>query len=383
MGLTIGIDASNLRRGGGVTHLIELLDAAAPPEHGIDRVIVWSGQKTLARLPQRSWLECIAPAAVEGGLLSRTLWQWRELGAAARAKSCNLVFAPGGSFSTEFRPIVTMSQNLLPFEWRELLRYGLSASTLKFLLLRLAQSRSFRRADGVIFLTDYATAAVTAVTGPLQGEVRRIPHGLSPRFFMAPREPRPSAGSSTPFRIVYVSIVDLYKHQWHVVDAVHLLRRSGLAIDLELIGPAFPPALARLDATIERVDPDRSWVHYRGERPYDEVHRAYADADLAVFASSCENQPIILLEMMAAGVPIASSSRGPMPEMLGDAGLYFDSEQPVEIAATLRKLIESPTLRGELAVRSFSAAQSYSWTDTARETFGFLASVARRSKLAQ
>lgn len=382
-GLTIGIDATNLRRGGGVTHLIELLSAASPADQGIGKVIVWSGGKTAARLPQRPWLESISPRALDGGLLSRTLWQWRRLGGEARAMGCDLVFAPGGTYSTNFRPFVSMSQNLLPFEWRELRRYGLSAMALKLVLLRLAQTRTFRRADGVIFLTDYARQAVTRVTGPLPGEIRKIPHGLSPRFFMAPRAQRPAASAEAPFRIVYVSIVDVYKHQRQVVEAVSLLRLAGLPVELELIGPAYAAAERRLRQTIDRVDPQSSWVRYRGERSYEDVHRAYEDADLAVFASSCENQPIILLEMMAAGVPVASSSRGPMPEMLGEAGVYFDPESPDEIARALRGVLDAPEVRAALATRSFKAAQAYSWTDTANSTFAFLASVARQSKLAK
>lgn len=382
-GITIGIDAANLRRGGGVTHLVELLSAASPADQGIEKVVVWSGDATIARLPRRPWLQLMSPPALNGGLLSRTSWQWRRLSEAARHSGCQLIFAPGGSYAAGFRPAVTMSQNLLPFEWTELRRYGLSAMTLKLLLLRLIQSRSFRRADGVIFLTDYARGRVTEVTGPLEGATAKIPHGLASRFFMSPRPQRPSISDDAPFRIVYVSIVDVYKHQWNVVEAVHRLRQQGLPVTLDLIGPAYAPAAARLHSTIERLDPTRLWVKSRGELPYSEVHGAYENADLAVFASSCENQPIILLEMMAAGVPIASSSRGPMPEILGDAGAYFDPENPDDIARSLRGMIESPARRTELAARSFEAARAYSWESTASATFEFLASVAQASKLAQ
>ena len=50
------------------------------------------------------------------------------------------------------------------------------------------------------------------------------------------------------------------------------------------------------------------------------------EAELFVFASSCENLPNILIEGMAAGLPIACSRRPPMPEVLGDAGESFDPE---------------------------------------------------------
>ena len=87
--------------------------------------------------------------------------------------------------------------------------------------------------------------------------------------------------------------------------------------------------------------------------------------------------PNILLESMAAGLPIACSNLGPMPEMLGDAGVYFNPEQPDEIAAAIRKLLESSELRANLAELAFQQAQLYSWERCAQETFDFLSQIAR------
>ena len=82
--------------------------------------------------------------------------------------------------------------------------------------------------------------------------------------------------------------------------------------------------------------------------------------------------PNILLETMAAGLPIACSNRGPMPEVLGDSGLYFDPEQPMEIFNALETLINNPQLRLEKANASFVEVQKYSWSSCANETFSFL-----------
>jgi len=86
--------------------------------------------------------------------------------------------------------------------------------------------------------------------------------------------------------------------------------------------------------------------------------------------------PNILLEAMASGLPIACSKRGPMPEMLGNAGIYFDPEQPVEIARALDFLMDSPSLREHCASLAYQQAQRYSWERCAGETFSFLTQVA-------
>ena len=377
-GLTIGLDATNLRRGGGVTHLIELLGAAEPTRQGISRVVIWGGMHTLAALPDKHWLEKSHPQELDKGLLQRILWQRFKLSKTAWAAGCDVLFVPGGSFAGSFRPVVTMSQNLLPFDLGELRRYGWSWTTLKMLLLRWTQSRTFHRADGVIFLTQAAMAAVLRVTGPLAGECPIIPHGLNPRFLMPPKAQQEidAYEAGHPYRVIYVSIIDQYKHQWQVVEAVAALRRNGWPLVLDLVGPAYAPALARLSDAIARCDPRGDWVRYYGAVAYPDLHALYAQADLGLFASSCESFGIILLETMAAGLPVACSDRGPMPEVLGDAGVYFDPERPADIARALRELIASPSLRAEKAQVSYTAALAFDWRCCADETFGFLARVA-------
>jgi glycosyltransferase involved in cell wall biosynthesis len=272
-----------------------------------------------------------------------------------------------------------MCQNLLPFEWSEMRRYGLTLIGFKMALLRGVQSRTFRQADGVIHLTRYARDAVVRVISDIHGKTAIIPHGIERRFFAPPRNQFAIDQYSIdrPFRILYVSIVDVYKHQWHVAEAVAQLRHSGLPVVLDIVGPAYRPALARLKRTLDRVDPAGKFVRYLGAEPNDSLHARYAVADLFVFASSCETISSILLEGMASGLPIACSRRGPMPEVLGDAGVYFDPEKPDDIARALRKLIEVPELRARSARAARERAESYSWHSCARETFAFLGEVSR------
>ena len=52
----LGVDASNLRQGGGRTHLIELLKHANPTKHGFSKIIVWGSMATLNLLSENEWL---------------------------------------------------------------------------------------------------------------------------------------------------------------------------------------------------------------------------------------------------------------------------------------------------------------------------------------
>ena len=78
------------------------------------------------------------------------------------------------------------------------------------------------------------------------------------------------------------------------------------------------------------------------------------------------------MEKMASGLPIACSNKGPMPEILLDGGLYFDPEDPNQIASVLEELYLSSELRQNLAKKSFDLSKKFSWETTSCETFKFL-----------
>jgi glycosyltransferase involved in cell wall biosynthesis len=267
---------------------------------------------------------------------------------------------------------------MLPFEWREMRRYGASPRFIKLLLLHLTQSSTFRRASGVIFLSDYAKRRVSAIVGPGLKDSRVIAHGIDPRFAEGARRNAESLRADSRIHLLYVSSVDVYKHQWRVIEAVAILQQWGWNVDLTLIGPVSPDAARRFQASLDSFAGVRGSVRYLGPVDHSELRRHYFDADIFVYASSCENLPNILLEAMASGLAIASSSRGPMPEILKDGGVYFDPESAADVAAAVRRLIESPMLMVEAGRRAASYSESYSWKRCAESTLGYLADVARR-----
>jgi glycosyltransferase involved in cell wall biosynthesis len=161
------------------------------------------------------------------------------------------------------------------------------------------------------------------------------------------------------------------------VSAVARLRRAGRPVILDLVGPAYRPSLRRLQKVIDQEDPRGEFVRYRGPIPFTELHHAYAEADVGIFASSCENQPIILLEGMAAGLPIVCSQRGPMPEVLGSAGMMFDPENAASITDAIDRLLHDPELRYRLALEAYRRTDGFTWQRTADQTLEFLAQVAR------
>lgn len=373
--MNIGLDASNLISGGGITHLYELLKHANQEKHKFDTISVWSNDNTLKKLPKTSWIKLYSSKLLNGNGIARAIWRLNYLDSELRQKECDILFAPGGTYRGRFAPFVTMSRNMLPFENKEIARYGIfSVTRVKLELLKRAQLASLDNANGYIFLQDYAKRAFE-VSYRLPKKYTIIPHGISTRFQKLPRVQRDilSYTHSDPFRLLYVSTVNKYKHQWNVIEAVSKLRNNGYPIRLDLVGGSSDnQSLRRLNNAIKINDPKNEYVNYWGKLPYDKLEEFYHQADSFIFASSCENMPNILLEAMSAGLPVVCSNQGPMVEILGSQGLYFDPESVEDLIKALERTFKEPLLRSNTALHGYTSALEFSWEKCADLTFGYL-----------
>ena len=379
--MRLGIDASNVRSGGGIIHLLKILEQAEPKKHLINRVVVWGGDTPLDNLPDKPWLELRKIPNLNQQTSQRLFWQQTKLGKLAH-EYCDLLFVPGGLYLGGFSPYVTMFQNMQTFETKERNREGFSKEWLRLRLLQWAQSRTFQNASGLICLSEYACNYLTQyhpfVTA--QTPVRLIAHGTKKIHNEHSVSVKKQFSKDENLRLLYVSTVKKYKHQWNLIDAVGLLRKEGTPIELHLVGGGDSKALNLMLDAINRNKSEKNFIFYHGSLPYKETLDWYYKADIFVFPSTCENMPVVLLEAMTSGLPIASSDRGPMPEVLKDAGLYFNPESITSIKNCLRYMIENPDLMQSLGSKAKKYSKNYSWEKCADETFEFLSSVYEKNK---
>jgi len=260
---------------------------------------------------------------------------------------------------------------MLSYEPLESRRYGISKARLRLIMLRFIQTRAMRRADGVIFLANYAAKVIQGTTGKLP-RVSVIPHGIGANFKQNTSSGVWPKAPGADIRCLYVSNAAMYKHQWIVVRAIGELRRRGHNVSLLLAGGGSGRAQRLLDDEIAKTDPEGNFIQCAGFVRHEDIPSLLAKADLFIFASSCENMPNTLVEAMASGIPIACSDRGPMPEILKDGGVYFDPESSASISMAISKLIVDQDLRISSARRAKELSVQYSWSRCASETWNFL-----------
>lgn len=369
--LTLGINASRARSGGAQAHLIGILSEADPLRHGFETVHVWAFPELCDRLPVRPWLIRHSPRELRLSLMRQLFWERFSLPKALRASNCAILFNVDAGTVCRFRPAVTMSQDMLSYEPGAARKFGFGRAQLRLAALRYVQNASLRAADGAIFLTHYAASVIQSSTGLLD-TTALIPHGIDRDFHeMVPAGNWPKDGSR-PIRCLYISNTEHYKHQWEVVRACEALRNRGHTIELMLVGGGSGKAQRRLETQLKLSDPLGQFVTQFGFVSREGIRKFLGQSDLFIFASSCETMPVTLLEAMAAGLPIASSDRGPMPEVLAETAVYFDPEDSESIAGAIESLINDGGLREALAAAAKYRSQTFQWRHCATATLEFI-----------
>lgn len=369
--IKIGIDASRNRSGGAKAHVIGIISEGDPEIYGIDEVHIWAFKSLLDSLPNKPWLIKHNPVDLESSLFTQIFWQYSKLEKEAKKNEIDVLFTTDASTFSSFSPMVVMSQDLIQYEPGIMEIYGWGMSRLSNFMKLIVQNKAMRKAKGVIFLTKYSMDTVKVVTGDIKSTVV-IPHGVGKSFKDEIHHPKENLTNQKTIKCIYVSNTEMYKHQWNVVKAIESLRRKNIPVELILAGGGSGESRKLLDEEIQRSDPNNKFVKILEFVTPSEMPKLLSNSDISIFASSCENLPVTLLESMAVGLPIASSDRGPMPEVLKEAGVYFNPMDSYSIASAVEKLIKDDATRLLNANRAKELAFEYSWNSCSNKTWDYL-----------
>jgi len=154
------------------------------------------------------------------------------------------------------------------------------------------------------------------------------------------------------------------KNLARLIEAFRRLPEGGLDVDLVIAGPRHFQAEVVLAAGREAGER----IHFTGYLADRQLAACYRRAEAFVFPSLFEGFGIPALEAMAQGIPVASSSAGALPEVCGDAALYFDPLDVASIEDALRRILTDVDLRAGLVQAGRARERGYSWKRSAERT---------------
>jgi glycosyltransferase involved in cell wall biosynthesis len=369
------VNALSARLGGGQTYVMNLVRFL--PE-GVPVEIFIVAPDSLNLPVNRKNIKRIAVRWPVGNPIMRAVWERLCLPKLARQIKADVFYAPGGLIGASMPngcKNVTMFRNMLPFS-TEHGKYPLGYMRLRHWILKRLMLRSMRRADLVIFISQYAKGIIEQ---QIRGGLKRtaiIPHGIGPEFRVpATGNSLPTDGSQGGPYILYVSNLDFYKSQLEVTRAYALLKQRRKTTEkLVFVGTESPQYGRMVRREIQRLGLGDD-VLIKGQVPYAEMPLLYQHAVVNLFASKCENCPNILLEAMAAGRPVVVSNLPPMPEFAGEAAVYFDPARPEELAKQLACILSDPAQHTELAEKARERSLLFDWESVACETWRAIESI--------
>ncbi len=172
---------------------------------------------------------------------------------------------------------------------------------------------------------------------------------------------------NVPFKkfILYVGQQSDYKNIKRLGDAHQLLLEKYPDLGLVLVGKKNASAQRN-----EKYFQEKGYknIHFTGFVDDGQLAWLYQNCTAYIFPSLMEGFGLPGLEAMAQGAPVISSDATCLPEVYGDAALYFDPKDTDSMAAMISTVIGDENLRKEMAQKGYSKVQEYSWERTARQT---------------
>lgn len=176
-----------------------------------------------------------------------------------------------------------------------------------------------------------------------------------------------------PF-IVYTGSVYPHKNVDLLIDSIEKHNRQR-ELDLQL---ALICSRSVFWDRINKKINDRgitNWIKMLGFVDDSDVSKIYSLALALVHPSKMEGFGLTGLEAMSVGLPVISSNASCLPEVYGDAAIYFNPNSIDELVKCIDELIGSPDLRETLSEKGYLQSRKYSWEKMGKETVALYKSI--------
>lgn len=174
--------------------------------------------------------------------------------------------------------------------------------------------------------------------------ISTVPYGIDSKFFND--TPTPQAG-----RILYVGNVGYLKGVPYLAEAARRLDTEGFECEIRAVGPHDPELIRR---------PEFVGPAYVGQVPRAEIKKEFLNADVFVFPSLSDGFGIVLLEAMAAGLPVICTPNCGAVVRDGIEGFVVPVRDAESLADRIRLLVGNRELRKRMGEAARATARRYS-----------------------
>jgi len=205
------------------------------------------------------------------------------------------------------------------------------------------ESVTIPRSNGVVCITHYTEAALK----DLAKRTWVVPNAVDASFFEVNAQPAPE---KVP-RILCVGHVSVRKNQNAFIRALDSLAPAG---KFEILFLGMAGAGRAYDDEFLRLVRERSWCVFGGMADRAQLKDHLRTATALALPSLEDNCPMVVLEAMAAGVPVMAAKVGGLPDLIEDGknGFFCDPLDARSMAEGVGKILREKSAAGDLATRA-------------------------------
>ena len=326
----------------------------------------------------------IEAAAADGSHSLLHLWRFRQ--ATARLRPAAIFFPAVYSYFPVPRSIPTL-----------VTVHDAIAETHPDLIFPSRRSRWFwnkkmkaalRRSRRIATVSDNAKQRIVDVFGRRAEDVTVIGEGVDERFHRRGEQEQQAARrelglSSNEPLLLYVGGLSPHKNLATLIRALSQLSDRGVNNwRLVLVGEIDQDSFFSSHDEIQRAIDEtrlRDRVLFTGYVSDETLAALYSTARALVLPSFDEGFGLPTAEAMACGTPVAASTSGALPEVVGEAGLLFNPTDPAAMADCLEQLLANDDLHARCAAAGIERARRHRWSRVAEHVFHELDRIAGRS----
>jgi glycosyltransferase involved in cell wall biosynthesis len=218
------------------------------------------------------------------------------------------------------------------------------------------------KADSILTISEFTKQEMERLLGGFNQPITPIHLGVSDEWYSIPTSPSPHP---RPY-VLYVGNIKPHKNLKTLVKAFIAIA-SRVPHDLILVGKKDGFITGDVEvANLSQMLEGR--IHFTGRVPDDLLKQYFHHAETLVFPSHYEGFGLPPLEAMAAGCPVVVSNVASVPEVCGDAALYFDPYDVNDLSIKLELILANNELRDALREKGLARARSFTWERSVSKT---------------
>ena len=232
----------------------------------------------------------------------------------------------------------------------------------KSLYAKIMFSAVRRRADSIITISHFTKEELIRLTGEGGQPINPIHLGVTDDWYHIVPKDRPYPAQY----ILYVGNVKPHKNLGALLNAFSLICNK-VPHDIVIVGKK--EGFITGDKTVASVAHNLGTrVHFTGYVEDEMLRQYFSYASALVLPSFYEGFGLPPLEAMAAGCPVVVSKAASLPEICGDAALYFNPYLVEDIADKIINILQDSNLRDAMRIKGFARARQFTWEKCCAET---------------